>query len=114
MNNDKKLQVIIDDEQIAKARAAITASMKEEYNKSTQDWAKVEEDIITSYQLHKEFGPLAFVVFYIEPEDEAKAVETCRDLWPDAVIESGSGEHDLYGFCHYVQVTFNQLNTTDK
>ena len=113
MSNEKKLQVIVDDEQIAKARAAITASMKEEYSKSTQDWAKVEEDIMRSYELHKEFGPLVFVVFYIEPEDEAKALETCRNLWPEATIESGSGEHELYGFCHYVSVTFD-TNTTDK
>jgi len=114
MSDEKKLQVIIDDEQIAKARAAITANMKEEYKKSTQDWAKVEESMIRWQKLTKEFGSFSFAVFYIEPEDEAKAVETCRDFWPDAVIESGSGEHDLYGFCHYVQVTFNQLNTTGK
>ena len=113
MNNEKKLQVMIDDEQIAKARAAITANLKEEYNKSTQDWWKVEESMIRWQKITKESGNWAFAVFYIEPEDEAKAVETCRDFWPDAVIESGSGEHDLYGFCHYVQVTFNQLSTTE-
>jgi uncharacterized protein (DUF427 family) len=114
MNNEKKLQVIIDDEQVAEARAAITANLKEEYNKSTQDWAKVEESMMRWQKLTKEFGNPALAVFYIEPEDEALAVDTCRDFWPDAVIESGSGEHDVYGFCHYVQVTFGQLSTTDK
>ena len=105
---------VYSDENQEKARQAIHASLREEYRNSHQDWEKVEESIMRSYELHKEFGPLASVVFYTEPEDEMKAVEMCIDLWPDAVVVSGSGEHDLYGFCHYVQVTFNQLSTTDK
>ena len=114
MSNDKKLHVIIDEEQIAEARASVAAGMKRQYSKSTQDWHKVEESMIQWQKLTKEFGNPAFAVFYIEPEDEAKAVETCRDFWPDAVIESGSGEHEQYGFCHCVKVTFNQLSTTGK
>jgi hypothetical protein len=105
---------VYSDENQEKARQALSESLREEYRNSHQDWEKVEESIMRSYELHKEFGPLASVVFYTEPEDEMKAVEICSHLWPDAVIESGSGEHDLYGFCHYVQVTFNQLSTTDK
>lgn len=122
MNKEKKLQAIIDDEQIAlflreqiaEARAAITANLKEEYNKSTLGWAKVEESMARWRKFTKEFGNPAFAVFYIEAEDEAKAVNTCLDFWPDAVIESGSGEHDVHGFCHCVKVTFNQVSTTDK
>jgi len=105
---------VYSDENQEKARQASINSLREEYSNAHQDWEKVEESIMRTYELHKEFGPLAFVVFYIEPEDEAKAVETCRDFWPDAVIESGSGEHELYGFCHCVKVTFNQVSTTDK
>ena len=105
---------VYSDENQEKARQAIHASLREEYRNSHQDWEKVEESIMRSYELYKEFSFPAFMAFYIEPEDEMKAVEICSDLWPDAVVVSGSGEHDLYGFCHYVQVTFNQLSTTDK
>ena len=105
---------VYSDENQEKARQASINSLREEYSNSHQDWEKVEESIMRTYELHKEFGPLASVVFYTEPEDEMKAVEICSHLWPDAVVASWSGEHDLYGFCHYVQVTFNQLSTTDK
>jgi hypothetical protein len=104
---------VYSDENQEKARQALRDSFREEYSKSTQDWEKVEQDIMRSYELYKDFGTIAFMAFYIEPEDEMKAVELCNHLWPDAVIESGSGEHDIYGFCHYVQVTFNQLSTND-
>lgn len=105
---------VYSDENQEKARQASINSLREEYSNSHQDWEKVEESIMRSYELHKEFGPLATAVFYTEPEDEVKAVEICKDLWPDAVIVSGSGEHNVYGFVHYVQVTFNQLSSTDK
>ena len=104
---------VYSDENQEKARQALSERFREEYSKSTQEWEKVEESIMRSYELYKEFGFPAFMAFYIEPEDEMKAVEICSHLWPDAVIESGSGEHNRYGFCHYVQVTFNQLSTND-
>lgn len=104
---------VYSDENIEEARQALRDSFREEYGKSTLEWEKVEESIMRSYELYKEFVTPAFMAFYIEPEDEMKAVEICNHLWPDAVVVSGSGEHDVYGCCHYVEVTFNQLSTND-
>ena len=127
MSNEKKLQVVIDgvewaearaakewcEAHEAEARAAVAAGMKRQYSKSTQDWHKVEESMMRWQEIRQECNEWTYAAFYIEPEDEAKALETCRNLWPEATIESGSGNHELYGFCHYVTVTFD-TNTTDK
>lgn len=114
MSSEKKLQVVIDGVESAEARASAHTNLKEQYSKSSQNWEEVEQRMVHWKKMHDEFGPLALAVFYIEPEDEAKAFDTCCEFWPDAVVEAGSGEHDLYGFCHYVKVTFNQVQTTDK
>ena len=89
MSNEKKLQVIIDGADSIEARASAHANIKEQYSKSSQDWEQVEQEMIRCQKLHDEFGPMAFAVFYIEPEDEAKAFDTCREFWPDAIVEAG-------------------------
>ena len=114
MSNGKKLQVVIDGVDSIEARESAHANLREQHNKSSQNWEQVEQEMIRWQKLRDEFGPMAMAVFYVEPEDEAKAFDTCCEFWPDAIVEAGSGEHDIYGFCHYVKVTFNQVQTTDE